>query len=153
MRAHRKTRQLYTTRRQLTRQYRRGDYAQNYFTLRSTYFQGRPPKSVNMYWRRFSMSSIPLDDQKHFEKWLSDRWIEKDQLLEQFHNTGRFPPNKATPGSANEQPRSLGYIETEVKLERWYEIGQIFVTLAATALIADVLAKVWTMLLWPFRGW
>ncbi|KAF8533795.1 hypothetical protein BDD12DRAFT_863490, partial [Trichophaea hybrida] len=33
-----------------------------YFTLYSTFFQGRPPKSVNMHWRRFAVKDIPLTD-------------------------------------------------------------------------------------------
>lgn len=128
----------------------KGDYAQNYFTLRSTYFQGRPPKSVNMYWRRFAVSSIPLDDIKDFEKWMSDRWNEKDELMQCFLDTGRFPPNEIV--TSTDGTKGAGYLETEVKLERWYEIGQIFVTLGAFAMVADVLAKIWNILLWPFRG-
>lgn len=130
---------------------RKGGYAQDYFTLRSTYFQGRPPKSVNFFWRRFAVSGIPLDDPKAFEIWLSKRWEEKDQLLEQFQQTGRFPADNET-SAENPKLKGAGYIETEVKLTKWYEIGQIFVVLATLALIADVLSKLWSLLTWPFRA-
>ncbi|KAL9105554.1 MAG: hypothetical protein Q9227_009298 [Pyrenula ochraceoflavens] len=128
-----------------------GGYAQDIFTLRSTYFQGRPPKSVNMYWRRYALSKIPLDDPKAFEEWLSQRWKEKDQLLEQYIQTGRFP---ADDGKSTEPPRlkGAGYINTEVKLAKWYEVGQIFVVLAALALVANCVVTVLDMLLWPIRG-
>lgn len=72
-----------------------GQYGQDIYTLRSTYFQGRVPPSVNMYWRRFAVSSIPVSDSKAFEQWVRDRWIEKDRLLEQFQTTGRFPADEA----------------------------------------------------------
>ncbi|KAE8357131.1 hypothetical protein BDV27DRAFT_164806 [Aspergillus caelatus] len=44
-----------------------------------------------MYWRRFAVSDIPLDDQKEFDAWLRARWTEKDQLLDEYFETGRFP--------------------------------------------------------------
>jgi Acyltransferase C-terminus len=104
-----------------------------YFTLRSTYLQGRPPKSVNMHWRRFAVSDIPLDDQKEFDTWLRVRWAEKDDLLEQFYNSGRFPSDLVETGSANGAPSGgrgsttpVGYIETDIGLRHWIEIGEIF---------------------------
>lgn len=115
--------------------------APDYFTLRSTYFQGRPPKSVNMHWRRFAISSIPVKDPQAFDEWVVARWREKDELLETFYNTGRFPADPAQRDS-----KDGGYIETEVKLKNWAEIGQIFVVLAAIALVANVFAKLWTMM-------
>lgn len=133
--------------------YSRGEYGQDYFTLRSTFFQGRPPKSVNMYWRRFAMSSIPLDDSKAFEAWVKERWDEKELLLEHYMQNGRFPAderhesngelaNGATGGKAI---TGAGYIETEVKLAHWFEVGQMFVVLASFAMLANVLSKFWTL--------
>lgn len=122
---------------------RRDGYAQDYFTLRSTYFQGRPPASVNMHWRRFAISSIPLDDPKAFEQWLMDRWREKDKLLEEFYATGSFPAAKdVSKGPGADQSR---YYETEVKLGHWFEIVQIFVVLMTLALLSNVAAKIFEM--------
>ena len=87
-----------------------------------------------MYWRRFATSTIPTKDHDTFEKWVLDRWKEKDALLEQFYDTGRFPSD------------SKEYIETEVKLQSSLEVGQIFVVLGALALVANVLAKLWQMM-------
>ena len=61
----------------------RGKYGEEIFGLSSTYFQGRPPKSINLYWRRFRMSDIPLDDQKEFDLWLREQWYKKDELMEE----------------------------------------------------------------------
>jgi len=119
----------------------KGEYAPDYFTLRSIYFQGRPPKSVNMHWRRFAVSSIPVKDADGFSEWLLARWKEKDELLETFYNTGRFPVDAVQDGA-----KDGGYIETEVRLQRWVEIGQIFVVLAALALVSNVLTKLYEML-------
>ena len=57
-----------------------GTFAQDIFTVGASYLGGRPPKSVNMYWRRFRINTIPLDDPKKFELWLRLRWREKDKL-------------------------------------------------------------------------
>jgi 1-acyl-sn-glycerol-3-phosphate acyltransferase len=68
-------------------------YAQDYYTLRSLYLEGRPPSGVHMHWRKFHIDSIPLEEQD-FEKWLNDRWFEKDALLDHFYTFGRFPEDK-----------------------------------------------------------
>lgn len=104
-----------------------------------------------MYWRRFAVSDIPLDDPKAFESWLSKRWDEKDQLLEQFKQTGRFPADIGN-GSGKSKLKGVGYIDTEVKLAKWYEVGQIFVVLATLALITDIFSKLWSLLTWPVRA-
>ncbi|KAI5287571.1 hypothetical protein KEM54_005892, partial [Ascosphaera aggregata] len=70
----------------------RGVYPDKFFTLRSTFLRGRPPASVNFYWRRFAVDDLPLDDQEEFGRWLLQRWSEKNDLLERFYNEGRFPP-------------------------------------------------------------
>ncbi|KAE8349798.1 TPR-like protein [Aspergillus coremiiformis] len=110
----------------------KGSYPDKYFTLQSTYLQGRPPTSVNMYWRRFAVSDIPLDDQKKFDSWLRARWAEKDHLLDKYFETGRFPSDLA--GSIDnvdvtegqKAAAAAGYVETSVRLRHWCELGQIF---------------------------
>ena len=102
----------------------RGQYAQDIFTLKASYLEGRPPNSVSMYWRRFKISSIPVDDPDAFDSWLRAHWTAKDRLLEGFMRTGRFP---AGTGS--------GFIETEVKAVRWYEFMQIFAPVGLIGLV------------------
>ena len=102
----------------------RGQYAQDIFTLKASYLEGRPPNSVSMYWRRFKISSIPIDDEKAFELWLRAHWTAKDKLLEGFMRTGRFPADTGA-----------GYIETQVKAVRWYEFMQIFAPIGLIGLV------------------
>ncbi|KAJ4504133.1 hypothetical protein HRR83_008626 [Exophiala dermatitidis] len=118
----------------------KGGFAPEYFTIRSTYLQGRPPKCVNMHWRRFAMASIPLNDAKEFEKWLLERWREKDDLLERWYETGYFPGDEEA-ANASRGISKGGYIETEMTLNNWMEIGQIFVVLATLALVVNVALK------------
>lgn len=113
-----------------------GEYGQDIYTLRSTFFQGRVPPSVNLYWRRFAVSSIPVSNAAAFEQWIRDRWIEKDRLLEQFSQTGRFPADdgddyvargalktvEAAPGMETKEgkevklgPGGYRYLESEVR--------------------------------------
>ena len=135
----------------------RGAYGQDIFTLRSTYFQGRPPKSVNMYWRRFPISSIPLpsssdpspQETEAFNMWLLSRWEEKEALLEQYARNGRFPADEGydtdgKPGVG--MTKGAGFIETQVRLAHWYGVLQIFSVLGAFAAVATVLIKSWSLL-------
>ena len=118
---------------------RQGGYPQDYFTLKSIYFEGRRPKSVNMYWRRFPISQIPLDDIDHFNVWLRRVWREKDQVLEYYKQTGRFPADEEALGTEKKRH----YIETEVKMSKWYEVGQIFVVLATVGLIVNCMVQLY----------
>lgn len=138
---------LISSKNMLIHHYRKGSYPDKYFTLRSTYLQGRPPTSVNMHWRRFAVSDIPLDDQKEFEEWLRARWAEKDQLLDYFFETGRFPSELAgtieAKNATEEQQVALsaGYVESYVRLHHWTELGQIFVVLVGLAVLCKVVGS------------
>jgi lysocardiolipin and lysophospholipid acyltransferase len=126
----------------------RGKYGQDYFTLRSMYLEGRTPKSVNMYWRRFAVSDIPLDDPKEFDQWLLERWREKDALMEDYITTGRFPGFKDSDLNGVDSTVSSEngmYIETEIKAKHWWEFSKIFVMLATFGLVANILGKAYHM--------
>ena len=114
----------------------RGEYAQDIFTVGASYFGGSPPKSVNMYWRRFRVANIPLDDSQKFDAWLRARWSEKDRFIENWYRTGRFP---ADTGSSRDYQGNVnagaGYIESEVKPQRWYEFLQVFAPIGLLALV------------------
>lgn len=94
-----------------------------------------------MHWRRFAVADIPLDDQKEFDAWLRARWTEKDQLLDEFYETGRFPSGLAgsidTDNVSAEQKSaaSAGYVETHVRLSHWIELGRIFMVLAGAGVL------------------
>jgi hypothetical protein len=101
-----------------------------------------------MYWRRFAIADMPLHDHDAFDLWLRERWQEKDDFIEEFLNTGRFPATKAaTKGTTNGTTKE-GHIETEVKLAHWWEIGNIFIILATVGLLANVGAKLWNFALY-----
>ena len=114
----------------------RGEFAQDIFTVGASYFGGRPPKSVNMYWRRFRVSDIPLDDSKKFELWLRQRWIEKDKFIEDYLRTGRLPADTGTSkNSKDENITGAGHIEAEIKPKYWYEFLQVFAPIGLFALV------------------
>ena len=115
---------------------RRGEFAQDIYTLRAAYAQGRPPKTVHMYWRRFPVSSIPLDDPVAFEVWLRARWMEKDRLLEIFMQTGHFPADRGFDKTPNGKTRrGAGEISTQVKALHWYEMLQVFAPVGLLGLV------------------
>lgn len=105
-----------------------GQYGQDIFTLRSTYFERHPQAPIHMHWRRFRVSDIPLETLEDFHAWLIERWNEKELLLEEHARTGQFP-------SSINQGKS---ITTEVKLGHWWEIWQLGAVLAP--LLAGIFA-------------
>lgn len=102
-----------------------------------------------MYWRRLAIADMPLDDPEKFELWLRERWHEKDLMLEHFVEHGSFPSDKAAiNGAVIEGGAKDDVVETEVKLGHWYEVFNIFIMLATFALIANMLARIWSKSLW-----
>ena len=94
---------------------------------------------MNMFWRRFAVSKIPLDNPKAFEHWLRNRWIEKDRLIEYYYLTGRFPADAGVDKAPNGKTRrGAGYIETEIKAFHWYEFLQVFAPIGLFALVLYV---------------
>ncbi|KAI9896837.1 hypothetical protein N3K66_007859 [Trichothecium roseum] len=110
----------------------RGKYGEDFFGLSSTYFQGRPPKSVNLYWRRFRVADIPLDDQEKFDIWMREEWYKKDALMEEYMTTGRFP---AMAGA------KLDFVTTSVKTRKPWEILQVFTVVGICGLLWDNVRK------------
>lgn len=94
---------------------------------------------------------MPLDDHDKFDVWLRERWYEKDALMEQYITTGRFPPSKSvavTNGIQQGKKAGDGFIETEVRLAHRWEVGNIFVVLAAFGLVTNLGARVWNQVLY-----
>jgi len=112
-----------------------GQFGQDIFTLRSSMFEGRPPKSVNMHFRRFKISEIPIDDDKAFEVWLRNRWREKDYLLEHFVRYNEFPESPTWMVKQKLQktksPMPAKSIETQIKSNNLEEFLSIFAPLSS----------------------
>lgn len=75
---------------------------------------------------------MPLDSQEEFDHWLRERWYEKDDLMEQYIATGRFPANGAG---------TKGHLETKVRTKYWWEFVKIFVMLGAFGLIFNTMLR------------
>ncbi|KAF7578837.1 PlsC, 1-acyl-sn-glycerol-3-phosphate acyltransferase [Pyrenophora tritici-repentis] len=134
-----------------------GQFGQDIFTLRSSFFEGRPPKSVNMHWRRFRISDIPYENTHAFEVWLRNRWREKDYMLEYFSRHTRFPAedfwknhldmdtkSESSRGGPNGSrtirtvARPAVQIETEVKSGNWNEFVKIFAPITSVMMALTV---------------
>lgn len=121
-----------------------GLYGQDVFSLRSVYFQGCPPKSVNMHWRRFRVADLPLADHDAMYDWLLARWREKDELLEQFYQHGKFPADPVAvsiEGGPTEKEFKTAYINTEVKPRAWWEFLQMYVPVLGAAVVGSALVR------------
>ncbi|EWC47699.1 hypothetical protein DRE_02899 [Drechslerella stenobrocha 248] len=136
----------------------RDKYGQDIFTLRAQYLQGRPPKSVNLHFRRFRISNIPYNDTPSFDKWMRDRWAEKDEMMETYMTTGRLPGDEGeidvvANGGIEKPGRKVGkteagrdnVIETEVKLRSWLEVPRMYAVLGIALLTLNITSKIWAI--------
>jgi lysocardiolipin and lysophospholipid acyltransferase len=109
--------------------------------------------AIHMHWRRFSMSTIPVKDEKAFDLWLRDRWAEKDKLLEYFTKNGEFPGDAeavaATTAEANgtlKPGNKETTVVTGVGPYHQLEFLQIFVSVLAVPLVWKVLKLIFWIL-------
>jgi hypothetical protein len=106
-----------------------------------------------MHWRRFPISSIPLDDEKVFSDWVLARWREKDDLLQYFVENNRFPADEGvTPNVNGGKPiKGAGWVETEVRPVKWGEWVQVFIPVTALVLVVNVVMKMLNIVLKVLR--
>ncbi|TQS35054.1 hypothetical protein Golomagni_04536 [Golovinomyces magnicellulatus] len=124
----------------------RGEFGQDFYTLHSIYILGQTPSSVNMHWRRFAVSEIPLHDKEEFDVWLRMRWMEKDALLDHYINTGRFPidpANNENTSNPNDSKSEDNFIVTEVKTNNLWEACYIFMPLFVFVCFISLLIGGW----------
>ncbi|KIV99130.1 uncharacterized protein PV09_09162 [Verruconis gallopava] len=112
-----------------------GQFGQDIYTLRSSMFEGRPPKSVNMHFRRFKVTDIPVNSEAAFDVWLRNRWREKDYLLEHFVRHNSFPEDShwliKQRTSRMNGPHPAKIIETQIKSNSLEEFLSIFAPLSS----------------------
>jgi len=51
----------------------------------------RRPSRVNIYVKRYPISSLPLNSEAELTKWLYDRWSDKDHAIDYLLEHGHFP--------------------------------------------------------------
>lgn len=61
----------------------------------------RPPCKVYLHFRRFPIEKIPRDGIKEVQDWLYDRWVEKEEMLDEFYQTGSFPSKPRSQRESN----------------------------------------------------
>ena len=50
----------------------------------------RKPCQVVLHYRKFPITDLPLETEA-LTKWMNDRFVEKEKMLEIFYRTGKFP--------------------------------------------------------------
>ncbi|KIY45351.1 hypothetical protein FISHEDRAFT_49261 [Fistulina hepatica ATCC 64428] len=93
----------------------RSPYGQDYYTMRSVFFDGVQPPTVHLHLRLFDVRSVPIGDmsasnpaatpsldksavevdipvqeKEAFDEWLRILWKNKDESIERFHKDGSF---------------------------------------------------------------
>ncbi|KAI8606334.1 acyltransferase-domain-containing protein [Dissophora ornata] len=72
-----------------------GEIPQELYPLPGLYINKAQPKEVNMHLRRFAIKDIP-ETEPEFIEWVRVRWQEKDDLMDEFYTTGKFPSKLTT---------------------------------------------------------
>ncbi|KAF9409415.1 hypothetical protein BGZ94_001963 [Podila epigama] len=67
-----------------------GEVPQELYPLPGLYLNQAQPKEISMHLRRFAIKDIPTTEPE-FVEWVRARWHEKDDLMEEFYTTGKFP--------------------------------------------------------------
>ncbi|KAF9577167.1 hypothetical protein BGW38_007803 [Lunasporangiospora selenospora] len=67
-----------------------GEIPQEVYPLPGLYVNMAQPKEIRVHLRRFLVKDIP-ETEPEFVEWVRARWQEKDDLMEEFYTTGKFP--------------------------------------------------------------
>ncbi|KAF9357781.1 hypothetical protein BGX26_003089 [Mortierella sp. AD094] len=96
-----------------------GEIPQELYPLPGLYVDQAQPKEINMHLRRFAIKDIP-ETEPEFVKWVRARWTEKDELMEEFYKTGKFP-SQLTPedigGASSEGADNKGGVSIRIPLK------------------------------------
>ncbi|CDK28501.1 unnamed protein product [Kuraishia capsulata CBS 1993] len=117
------------------------EFAQDIYGLLATYLYDRSPQSVDIHFRAHKIStalqSVKFDDSDEdfdeYQKWLFERWSEKDQLMEAYFQTGSFVD------------KYHETIKTRLMLNSKLELFHVYSIVTATTLTLWVLWKVWAL--------
>ncbi|KZO95979.1 hypothetical protein CALVIDRAFT_537566 [Calocera viscosa TUFC12733] len=86
-----------------------GGYGQDFYTLRSVFFNGISPPTLHLHMRIWQAKDLPLGEMGEsatrgaeasqaerdaFDLWLLERWREKDAWMDGFYKDGEFQTNK-----------------------------------------------------------
>lgn len=103
------------------------------YTIRGIFFLGHYPRNVHVHIRRYHTKDIPTQDAEVFSKWLHERWVEKDKMMEYFYKEGRFPTGQ-----------QLRRVDLPVQLNNsLVDLAQIWICLLPYIPIIKVLSTVY----------
>uniref|UniRef100_A0A914VH91 Acyltransferase C-terminal domain-containing protein n=1 Tax=Plectus sambesii TaxID=2011161 RepID=A0A914VH91_9BILA len=53
----------------------------------------RSPQKTHLLYRVYKVNEVSTESEETVRDWFYDRWVEKDQLLDDFYKTGEFAPS------------------------------------------------------------
>ena len=80
-----------------------GEVPQELYPLPGLYVNKAQPKDIHMHLRRFALKEIP-ETEPEFVEWVRARWLEKDDLMEEFYTQGQFPSELLLDSDADNKP-------------------------------------------------
>lgn len=114
------------------------EYGEEVFSLKRFYIKGYGPPKINFHIRSFNVKDIPLGDddivdidevpesiQKAFEEWVYKVWLEKDELMKKFYETGSF--ETVSPGTKT--------VVADFKIRTWVQAVLVYTPLATFLLL------------------
>lgn len=87
------------------------------YTLFDLMAFGKQRGSVHFHYRSFDVGQIPSDPEG-LQKWLHQLYYDKEQILEEYYKTGRFPLGWTRPSAARDQRGKNGHLVDNLLQER-----------------------------------
>lgn len=85
----------------------------------------REKQDMYVHYRAYPMSLVPRDSEG-LQKWMYDRYVEKEQLLDHFKTHGKFPTNSEGRLLPTLPPRRISYDWVSVALFQGFYLASAY---------------------------
>lgn len=102
----------------------------------------RKPCCTTLYYRKYPIDQVPLDTEE-LTKWLYQRFVEKEALLEEFYKTGKFPPPPADKVRYTEGARTENGPTNLVKMDNIFMAVLHLFFMTLTWMEYRIISQIW----------
>lgn len=108
----------------------------------------RPPCITHMHYRRYAITDVPYNSMESLRDWVYTRWTEKEELLNEFYCTEKFPHLPKSQRIKEESTDSLpkAGIPRRITMSEWQIVFLHVFFISSSVFHCYLLRKMWNFI-------